>query len=175
MKYETKTMSVATAVFSKSCCRWEGAIKLARRKFLHLAAGAVALSAVSRIAWAQTYPSRPITMIVPFAAGGATDVIARIVAERMRVSLGQPVIIENVTGANGTIGVGRAVHASPDGYTISVGHWSTHVVNGAIYALQYDALNDFEPIALIASNPQLIVAKKAMPANDLKSHRVVES
>jgi tripartite-type tricarboxylate transporter receptor subunit TctC len=139
-----------------------------RRQFLQLAAGGVALPTVSRIARAQTYPSRPIAMIVPFAAGGATDVIARIVAERMRVSLGQPVIIENVTGANGTIGVGRAVHASPDGYTISVGHWSTHVVNGAIYALQYDALNDFEPIALIASNPQLIVAKKAMPANDLE-------
>jgi len=143
-------------------------MRLPRRRFLRLAAGAAALPAVSRGARAQTYPSRPLTIVVPFAAGGATDVIARIVAERMRVSLGQPVIIENVTGANGSIGVGRAARATPDGYTISIGHWSTHVVNGAIYALQYDVLTDFEPISLITSNPQLIVAKNTMPANDLK-------
>jgi tripartite-type tricarboxylate transporter receptor subunit TctC len=89
-------------------------------------------------------------------------------AERMKSSLGQPVIVENVTGANGSIGVGRVARATPDGYTIGIGHWSTHVVNGAIYALQYDVLADFEPISLIASNPQLILAKKAMPADDLK-------
>jgi tripartite-type tricarboxylate transporter receptor subunit TctC len=119
-------------------------------------------------ATAQVYPSRPITMIVPLAAGGPTDTIARIVADGMRTSLGQPVIIENVTGAAGSIGVGRVARAVPDGYTISIGQWGTHVVNGAIYPLQYDLLKDFEPISLIASNPWLVVAKKAMPANDLK-------
>jgi hypothetical protein len=112
-----------------------------RRQFLHLAAGAAALPAVSRIAWAQTYPMRPITMIVPFPAGGPTDTIGRIVAEGMRVSLRQPIIIENVTGAGGTIGVGRVARAAPDGHTLSVGFLGTHVLNGAIYTLQY-ALND---------------------------------
>ena len=119
-------------------------------------------------ATAQTYPSRPITMVVPYAAGGPTDTIARIMAEKMRGSLGQTIIVENVTGAAGTIGVGKVARAAPDGYTISIGHWGTHVVNGAIYALQYDVLNDFEPVAMIATNPQVIVAKKAMPAKDLK-------
>src|SRR5215467_12481134 len=112
---------------------------LRRRQFLLLVAGAATLPAMPRLAWAQAYPMKPVTMIVPFAAGGATDVIARVVAGRMRISLGQPVIIENVTGANGSIGVGRAV---PDGYTIVIGSWSTHVVNGAVYTLQYDVLND---------------------------------
>jgi len=107
-------------------------------------------------------------MVVPFAPGGPTDTIGRILAERLRASFGQPVIIENVTGAGGSIGVGRVARASPDGYTLSIGHWGTHVVNGAIYALQYDLLKDFEPISLIASNPWLIVAKNSMPANDLK-------
>jgi tripartite-type tricarboxylate transporter receptor subunit TctC len=143
-------------------------MKLLRRRFLRLAVGAGVLPVVSRIVKAQSYPSRPITMVVPFAAGGATDVIGRIIAERMKQSLGQPVIIENVTGANGSIGVGRVARATPDGYTIGIGHWSTHVVNGAIYALQYDVLADFEPISLIASNPSLIVAKYEVPANDLK-------
>jgi len=119
-------------------------------------------------ATAQTYPSRPITMVVPYAAGGPTDTIARIMAEKMRGSLGQTIIVENVTGAAGTIGVGKVARAAPDGYTISIGHWGTHVVNGAIYALQYDVLNDFEPVAMIATNPQIIVAKKAVPAKDLK-------
>jgi tripartite-type tricarboxylate transporter receptor subunit TctC len=100
-------------------------MKLPRRKFLHLAAGVAALSAVSRVALAQTYPSRPITMIVPFPAGGPTDTIGRIVAEGMRVSLRQPIIIENVTGAGGTIGVGRVARAVPDGYTLSVGFLGT--------------------------------------------------
>src|SRR5215831_12213571 len=103
-----------------------------RRRFLHLAGGAAALPAVSRIARAQAYPSRPITMIVPFPAGGPTDTIGRIVAEGMRVSLRQPIIIENVTGAGGTIGVGRVARAVPDGYTLSVGFLGTHVLNGAI-------------------------------------------
>jgi len=117
---------------------------------------------------AQAFPTRPLTMIVPFAPGGPTDTIGRIVAERMRAPLGQPVIIENVSGAGGSIGVGRVVRAAPDGYTISIGNSSSHVFNGAIYSLQYDLLNDLEPVALLCSQPLLIVAKKAMPADDLK-------
>ena len=117
---------------------------------------------------AQTYPSRPITMVVPYSAGGPTDTIARIMAERMRGPLGQIIVVENVTGAAGTIGVGKVARAAADGYTISIGHWGTHVVNPAIYALQYDALKDFEPVAMIATNPQLIVAKKAVPAQELQ-------
>jgi tripartite-type tricarboxylate transporter receptor subunit TctC len=120
-------------------------------------------------ALAQLYPARPITVVVPFAAGGPTDVIARILAQPMRASLGQSVVIDNVAGANGNIGVGRVARAAPDGYTISIGHWSTHVVAGAVYTLPYDLLKDFEPISLIATNSYLIVAKNAVPANDLKS------
>ena len=119
------------------------------------------------IAAEQLYPSRPITMIVPFAAGGPTDTIARILAEHMRVSLGQPVILENVTGAAGSIGAGRVARAAGDGYTLVIGVWGTHVLNGAIYPLSYDLLKDFEPISLVASNPMVIVAKKVMPAKDL--------
>jgi tripartite-type tricarboxylate transporter receptor subunit TctC len=143
-------------------------MKLLRRQFLHLVAAAAALSTVSCTAWAQAYPARPITMIVPFPAGGPVDTLGRILGERMSASLGQPFIIENVGGAAGSIGVGRAARAPPDGYTLSIGQWGTHVVNGAIYTLQYDLLKDFEPIALLSSNPGLIVAKKAMPADDLK-------
>src|SRR5204863_8442134 len=120
---------------------------------------------VPRVTWGQGYPSRPITMIVPYAAGGPTDVIGRIVAEGMRASLGQSIIIENVGGANGSIGVGRVARAVGDGYTLRIGDWSTHVVNGAIYALSYDVLRDFEPVALLVSNPYLVVARKTMPAN----------
>jgi tripartite-type tricarboxylate transporter receptor subunit TctC len=116
----------------------------------------------------QTYPSRPITMIVPLAPGGSTDVIARIMAEGMRAALGQPVIAENVTGAGGTIGVGRLARSAPDGYTIGIGQWGTNVANGAVYTLQYDLMKDFEPIALIATQPFLVVSRKTMPANDLK-------
>jgi tripartite-type tricarboxylate transporter receptor subunit TctC len=138
------------------------------RQFLaSLALTAAVLGAVGS-ATAQVYPTRPIAMIVPLAAGGPTDTLARIVAERMRVSLGQPVLVENVTGAAATIGVGKAARATPDGYTISIGNWFTHVLNGAIYSLQFDVLKDFEPIALLASNPLLILAKNAMPAGDLK-------
>jgi tripartite-type tricarboxylate transporter receptor subunit TctC len=117
---------------------------------------------------AQTYPSRPITMIVPLATGGSTDVIARIVAEGMRASLGQPVVVENVTGAGGTLGVGRVARAAPDGYTISLGQWGTNMANGAIYPLQYDVIGDFEPVALIANQPFLIDSRKTLPAKDLK-------
>src|SRR5947209_1194595 len=143
-------------------------MKLPRRQFLHLAAGAAALPAVSRIALAQAYPSRPITMVVPYGAGGSGDTIGRIVAEGMRGSLGQPVIVENVVGASGTIGVGRVARASPDGYTFVLGNWATHVLNGPMFALQYDLIKEFEPISLVSSDPLIIVAKKTMPANDLK-------
>jgi len=125
-------------------------MKLPRRRFLQLAASAAALPAVSRIARAQGYPTQPITMIVPFAPGGLTDVIARIVAEGMRTSLGQSVIIENVAGANGSIGTGRVARAAPDGYTLVVGIWNTHVANGATYALKYDVVKDFDPVLLLA-------------------------
>jgi tripartite-type tricarboxylate transporter receptor subunit TctC len=120
-------------------------------------------------AYAQTYPARPVTLVVPFAAGGPVDVLARIMAERMKVSLGQPVIIENVAGAAGSLGVGRVARAAPDGYTLSIGPGSsTHVINAAIYALQYDVVKAFEPISLIGTMTELIVARKSMPADDLK-------
>jgi tripartite-type tricarboxylate transporter receptor subunit TctC len=143
-------------------------MKFPRRKFLHAAAGAAALPVVWRIARAQTYPSRPITMIVPYPAGGPTDTIARLLGERMRASLGQPVVIENVAGAGGNIGVGRVARAAGDGYTLSIGHWGSHVVNGAIYALPYDLLTDLEPVALISDGPQLIVAARSVPAKNIK-------
>lgn len=117
---------------------------------------------------AQSYPSRPITMVVPFAAGGPVDTIARLIAVPMGKALGQTVIVESTTGAAGTIGVGRVARAAPDGYTLSIGHWSTHVINGAIYPLQYDLLRDLEPLAMIATNPLLVVANPGVPARDLK-------
>jgi tripartite-type tricarboxylate transporter receptor subunit TctC len=145
-------------------------MKLARRTFLRLAVGVVALPAVSHIARAQTYPTRPITIVAPFAAGGPTDAIGRLLAQQMRSSLGQTVIVENVTGAGGTIGVARAARAAPDGYTISLGQNGSHVVTGATYTnLPYDLLSDFEPLALISIAPFVIVAKKTMPAGDLTS------
>ena len=130
---------------------------------LLLAAGLVASSA-----GAQTFPSKQITMVVPFSAGGPTDTLARILTERMSRTLGQTVIVENITGAAGTIGTTRGARAAPDGYTIEIGHWSTHVVNPAIYPLPFDILNDLEPLAMIATNPQLLVTRKDYPANDLK-------
>jgi len=141
---------------------------LARRQFLQLAATAAALPTMSSLAWAESYPSRPVTCIVPTAAGGPQDVVARIVTERMRDSLGQPIVIENVAGATGTIGIGRVPAAEPDGYTLAFSvSFATHVVNPAVYSLKYDAVEDFEPIARVAHSPQLILAKKAMPADDL--------
>jgi tripartite-type tricarboxylate transporter receptor subunit TctC len=140
-----------------------------RRQFLRIAAGGAALPAVSRAAMAETYPARPITMIIPFAAGGPTDVVGRLLAERMSGSLGQSVIAENSTGAGGTIGVGRLARAAPDGYTLGMGIWSTHVVNGAIYTLQYDLVKDFAPVMPISRElGMVIVAKKTNPANDLR-------
>jgi tripartite-type tricarboxylate transporter receptor subunit TctC len=138
-----------------------------RKMLLSSLACAVAF-AVSESAAAQVYPARPITMVVPFPAGGPTDVIARIVADRMRGLLGQPIIIENVTGASGSIGVGRVARAAPDGYTLSFGTWSTHVVNGAALALTYDVFNDFEPVGLIVRSPMLMTASKTLPARDLQ-------
>jgi tripartite-type tricarboxylate transporter receptor subunit TctC len=120
-------------------------------------------------ATAQVYPSHPITMNVPFPAGGSVDAVGRIVAEGMRPSLGQAVVIENVAGAAGSIGVGRVARAAPDGYTLGMGQWGTHVVNAAIYPLAYDVLNDFAPLALVASNPYLVLTRIALPANDLPS------
>src|SRR5260370_4591911 len=143
-------------------------MKLPRRRFLQLACGVAALPAFSGMANAQSYPVRPITIIVAFPAGGPSDTLARIMAERMQGPLGQPVIVENVTGAAGNIGVGRVARAAPDGYTLVAAIWGTHVVNAAIYALPYDVLNDFEPILLTSRNAQVIVARKTMPADDLK-------
>ncbi len=139
-----------------------------RRRILSLTAGAAALPALRRISRAQAYPSRPITMIVPFAAGGPTDVFARIMADAMKRSLGQPVIIENVSGADGSIGIGRAARAKPDGYTIDLANLSGHVLNGAFYSLPYDLLNDFAPISPLVTNPFVLFARNAIPAKDLK-------
>ncbi len=136
------------------------------RTFLTILAVTVA-SVCTSSATAQAYPARAVTMVVPFSAGGPTDTIARIMAERMGKALGQTVVVENTTGAAGSIGVGRVARAAPDGYMLSIGHWSTHVVNGAVYQLSYDVLKDFEPVAMIASNPQLIISKNAVPAKDL--------
>ncbi|MEH2609007.1 tripartite tricarboxylate transporter substrate binding protein BugD [Bradyrhizobium sp. AZCC 1693] len=129
---------------------------------------ATAVLAFGSAAVAQNFPSRPLTIIVPFSAGGPSDAMARILAERMKVTLGEQVLVENVTGAGGSIGVGRAVRSPPDGYTISFGHLGTHVANGAIYKLGYDLVSDLEPVALLPSNPMIIVSKKAVPATSLK-------
>jgi tripartite-type tricarboxylate transporter receptor subunit TctC len=125
------------------------------------------LAGVTSVA-AQPYPSRPITIVVPFAAGGPNDTFARILAERMRGALGQPVIIENIAGAGGVIGVGRVARAAPDGYTLSFGSLSSHVLNGGLMNLPYDVVNDFAPIAMAIDGPQLLVGRKSLPANDLK-------
>jgi len=138
-----------------------------KRLIAVLILAALAPIAAAEVAAAQTYPTRPVTMNVPFAAGGPTDTIARVIAQRMSAVLGQSIIIENVTGADGTIGVGRAARAAPDGYMLSVGQWSTHVLNGAAYALPYDLLKDFEPVALMSTNPLVIVTHKGVPATNL--------
>jgi tripartite-type tricarboxylate transporter receptor subunit TctC len=143
--------------------------RFARRQLLQLAAGAVAVPVLARSTRAQTYPARPITIIVPTGAGGPQDVVARILVERMRATLGQPLIVENVPGANGTIGIGRVARATGDGYTLAFSvSFATHVLNAALYVLPYDVINDFEPIALVTHAPQVILSKKAVPADDLK-------
>jgi len=141
-------------------------MKLPRRKFLHLTAGAVALPVVSRSAWAQTYPSRPVTIVVPFPAASPADVLARLMIERMRVRLGQPIVVDNVTGAAGSLALGRVARTAADGYTVVIGTVGTHVFNGAIYSLPYDVVNDFAPISVLPSNYQLLIGNNA--AKDLK-------
>jgi tripartite-type tricarboxylate transporter receptor subunit TctC len=126
-----------------------------------------ALLAFCESALADNYPSRPVTIVVPFAAGGPSDAMSRILAERMKRSLGQPVLIENATGAAGSIGVARVVHAAPDGYTVGFGHLGTHVANGAIYKLNYDLVTDLEPVVLLPSNPMIIVSRNGVPAKTL--------
>jgi tripartite-type tricarboxylate transporter receptor subunit TctC len=141
---------------------------LPRRTLLRLSAGLLASATLPRVARAQSYPTRPITIVVPYPPGGPTDTIARLIAERMRASLGQPMVIENVSGGGGTIGVTRVARAPGDGYTLSIGHWGSHVINGAVYTLPFDLLTDLEPVALIADGPQLVIAAKTVPANDIK-------
>ena len=130
--------------------------------------GLVATLALFSPASAQNFPSRPITIIVPFAAGGPSDAMARILAEHMKGTLGEAVLVENVTGAAGSIGVVRAAKSPADGYTISFGHLGTHVANGAIYKLNYDLVGDLDPVVLLPSNPMIIVSKNAVPAKTLK-------
>jgi tripartite-type tricarboxylate transporter receptor subunit TctC len=142
--------------------------KLHRRALLRAAVGSAALPVLTRLARAETYPSRPVTMVVPFAAGGGTDIFARILAEGMRGPLGQTVVVENVAGAGGSIGVGRVVHAAPDGYTLSIGTLTTHVLSGALYPLQFDLINDLAPVAELGYEPLLIAVKNALPVKNLK-------
>jgi tripartite-type tricarboxylate transporter receptor subunit TctC len=147
------------------CSQDQGGMEMRKQAIaLALAAACAAISSAA----AQNFPSKPISVIVPFAAGGPSDVLARTLAERMRVPLGQPLIVENVAGAAGTIGVARVVRAPADGYTISFGHLGTHVINGAIYPLSFDLLNDLDPIGLIGANPMLVVSKNAVPVKSLK-------
>lgn len=128
----------------------------------------LAVCFLSAIAWAQPWPARPISIVVPFAPGGPTDTLARIISEPMRRFLGRSVVVDNVSGAGGTIGVGRVARAAADGYTVSIGHWGTHVVNGAYYKLNYDLLKDLDPVGMFADSPQLVVSNNAVPAKDLK-------
>jgi len=139
-----------------------------RRQFLHLAAGAAALPAFSRIARAQDYPTRPITLVVPYAAGGGADTVLRIITERMRTLLDQTIIIENVGGASGAIGTGRVFRAAPDGYTLGAGNWSTHVANGVLYTLPYNVLSDFEPVALHQIFYYVLAVRKALLVDNLQ-------
>jgi tripartite-type tricarboxylate transporter receptor subunit TctC len=145
-------------------------MSLRRRKFLQLAGGAVAMPALPGMARADTYPSRTITIVVPFSAGGATDIVARVLADRLGKTFGQTIIIENLTGAAGAIGVGRVVRATPDGYTLSVGTLTTHVLIGGLYKLDFDLLGDLAPIAELASEPLLICIKNSLGIKTLKDY-----
>ncbi|MGZ5651415.1 MAG: tripartite tricarboxylate transporter substrate-binding protein [Usitatibacter sp.] len=140
--------------------------KMIRKGLHHFAA--LVIGAASLTAAAQGFPTHPIVVVVPFSAGGPTDTIARIMGERMTRSLGQTVVVENTTGAGGSIGVGRVVRAAPDGYTVGIGHVGTHVINGAVHQLPYDLLADLEPVAMVTTNPQILCSKLAIPAKDLK-------
>jgi tripartite-type tricarboxylate transporter receptor subunit TctC len=131
-------------------------------------AAVTALLTLGGIAFAaDKFPTHPITIVVPFSAGGPSDAMMRILAERMKTTLGETILVENTTGAGGSIGVGRVVHSPPDGYTVGFGHLGTHVANGAIYKLGYDLVNDLEPVLLLPSNPMIIVSKNAVPAKSL--------
>jgi tripartite-type tricarboxylate transporter receptor subunit TctC len=143
-------------------------MKLPRYRFLHLVVAAAALLAVAPAASAQTYPSRPVTVVVPFPPGGPTDTVGRVMSDRMKATLGQSVVVENVAGAGGTIGMSRVARADPDGYTLLVGQWTTHVGAGAIYPLPFHVLNDFEPISLLTTSHLWIVGKTGLPAKNLK-------
>jgi tripartite-type tricarboxylate transporter receptor subunit TctC len=142
-------------------------MKLSRRELLRLGAGVVAAPALLRRAFADDYPSRRITMIVPFAAGALTDITGRVMAEGMQSILGQPVVVQNTTGADGTIAAGQVAHATPDGYTVLLGNWNTQVTNAAIYPLDYDVVKDFEPVVLAPAAPMVLLVKKTNPANNL--------
>jgi tripartite-type tricarboxylate transporter receptor subunit TctC len=139
-----------------------------RKWFLGLVLAGLAGLAGVVTASGQAYPSRPITMIIPFPAGGITDIVARIVSERMRASLGQPVIPENVGGAGGTIGLTKLVRAAPDGYTVGIGQWTSNVGSGAMYNLPFDLLNDVQPISLLTFGPLWIIGRKDLPASNVK-------
>jgi len=144
-------------------------MKFSRRQFLHLAAGAAAIPVASRIASAQAYPARPILLIVPFPPGGSTDVAARLVAEHMSRTLGQPIVVQNVAGAGGTVGSTRAMRATPDGHTILMGQMGTHAAAVALYPnLAYRPDVDFEPIGMVTGFPIIIAARKDFPPRDLK-------
>jgi tripartite-type tricarboxylate transporter receptor subunit TctC len=130
-------------------------------------AGCIALLSLGGFALADPFPAHPITIVVPFSAGGPSDAMARVLAERMKATLGEAILVENTTGAGGSIGVGRVVHSPADGYTIGFGHLGTHVANGAIYKLGYDLVGDLEPVVLLPSNPMIIVSKNAVPAKSL--------
>jgi tripartite-type tricarboxylate transporter receptor subunit TctC len=143
-------------------------MKFRRRTLLHWLAASAAASLAPRLARAQSFPMRPITIVVPFPAGGPTDTLGRVLADRMKNSLGQSVIIENLTGAAGTIGSTHVVRSAPDGYTLILGHWQTHVVNGATYTLPFDVVNDFAPIALVADCPMWLVGRSGLAAQNLQ-------
>jgi tripartite-type tricarboxylate transporter receptor subunit TctC len=142
------------------------AARVLRRHAIALIAGAILAQTLA--VHAQTFPARPMTMVVPFPAGGATDVLGRILSERMRATLGQPIVVENVAGAAGTIALGRVMRTAADGYTLSIGTSTTHMLTGGLYDLPFNLLADFDPIIMIGSEPLLIVAKKDFPANNLK-------
>ena len=137
-------------------------------KLSHLAVAIAAALGSIVFAQAETFPSRPVTLIVPFPAGGPTDTLARILSERMRVSLGQPVIVENITGAGASIGVARAVQAAPDGYTLNLGNWTSHVGAGAMYPAAHDAMAELQPISFISATPLMIVGKNDLAAKDAR-------
>lgn len=143
-------------------------MRVSRRAFLQLAAGVAAVQVVPRRALAQAWPTRPITIIVPFPAGGPADAIARILADRMRAIVGQPAIVENVSGAGGTIAVAKVARAAPDGYTLGIGNLNSHVFSGATYSVRYDLLKDLAPVALLTTNPLMVVGKKDLPAGNMR-------